>query len=77
MPIHMWNTPGAREVALAFNLLLARVLRSSKRRTRSVFAREEDPVEETPVDQTAVDQTAAAPEPGPVGRPQFMEPHAP
>src|ERR1700742_716639 len=42
MPIHMWNTPGAREVALAFNLLLARVLRSSRRRTRSVFAQEEE-----------------------------------
>src|SRR6201999_1814283 len=42
MPIHMWNTPGAREVALAFNLLLARVLRSSRRRTRSVFAEAED-----------------------------------
>ena len=28
MPIHQWNTPGAREVALAFNLLLARVMRT-------------------------------------------------
>ncbi|HEY8374705.1 MAG TPA: ParA family protein [Pseudonocardiaceae bacterium] len=32
MPIHQWGTPGAREVALAFNLLLARVLRSSRSR---------------------------------------------
>lgn len=31
MPIHQWHTPGAREVALAFNLLLARVLRSGRR----------------------------------------------
>ncbi|TDP97241.1 ParA family protein [Labedaea rhizosphaerae] len=31
MPIHQWNTPGAREVSLAFNLLLARLLRSNAR----------------------------------------------
>ncbi|MFB9908237.1 ParA family protein [Allokutzneria oryzae] len=33
-PIHQWGTPGAREVALAFNLLLARVLRSARGRRR-------------------------------------------
>ncbi|SHF34297.1 ParA family protein [Streptoalloteichus hindustanus] len=32
MPIHQWGTPGAREVALGFNLLLARVLRAGRRR---------------------------------------------
>ncbi len=32
MPIHQWGTPGAREVALAFNLLLARALRSGRSR---------------------------------------------
>ncbi|MCP2334468.1 Cellulose biosynthesis protein BcsQ [Actinoalloteichus cyanogriseus DSM 43889] len=32
MPIHQWGTPGAREVSLAFNLLLARVLRSARGR---------------------------------------------
>ena len=31
MPIHAWGTPGSREVALALNLLLARVLRSRNR----------------------------------------------
>ncbi|MGH3858500.1 ParA family protein [Actinokineospora sp.] len=31
MPIHQWQTPGAREVSLAFNLLLARVLRTGSR----------------------------------------------
>jgi cellulose biosynthesis protein BcsQ len=31
VPIHQWNTPGAREVSLALNLLLARVLRTSGR----------------------------------------------
>jgi cellulose biosynthesis protein BcsQ len=30
IPIHLWGTPGAREVALAFNLLLARTLRASR-----------------------------------------------
>jgi chromosome partitioning protein len=29
-PIHDWGTPGAREVALGFNLLLARVLRAGR-----------------------------------------------
>ncbi|WP_199438997.1 ParA family protein [Umezawaea beigongshangensis] len=36
MPIHEWGTPGAREVALAFNLVLARVLRVSRSRRRPV-----------------------------------------
>jgi cellulose biosynthesis protein BcsQ len=30
-PIHQWPTPGAREVSLAFNLLLARLLRTGGR----------------------------------------------
>lgn len=30
MPIHQWGTPGAREVALGFNLLLARTMRSGR-----------------------------------------------
>lgn len=30
-PIHEWATPGGREIALAFNLVLARMLRSSRR----------------------------------------------
>lgn len=34
LPIHQWATPGAREVALAFNLLLARALRA-RRSSRS------------------------------------------
>ncbi|MGW5647359.1 ParA family protein [Saccharopolyspora sp. NPDC003752] len=32
MPIHQWGTPGAREVALAFNLVLARTLRAGRPR---------------------------------------------
>ncbi|GGM77853.1 MULTISPECIES: ParA family protein [Lentzea] len=36
MPIHEWGTPGAREVALAFNLLLARIQRISRSRRRAV-----------------------------------------
>ncbi|AHI00503.1 ParA family protein [Kutzneria viridogrisea] len=63
MPIHLWNTPGAREVALAFNLLLARVLRATRRRQRPVY--EEPEVEPEPEPQDGV------------GSPQFMEPHLP
>ncbi|MEV6241811.1 ParA family protein [Lentzea sp. NPDC051838] len=36
MPIHEWGTPGGREVALAFNLLLARIQRISRSRRRAV-----------------------------------------
>jgi cellulose biosynthesis protein BcsQ len=32
LPIHQWNTPGAREVSLAFNLLLARLMRAGRSR---------------------------------------------
>ncbi|PRW64417.1 ParA family protein [Actinopolyspora mortivallis] len=39
VPIHQWGTPGAREVALAFNLLLARTLRAG--RSRSVAEEDE------------------------------------
>lgn len=45
MPIHAWGTPGSREVALALNLLLARVMRGVKR-ARPVVR----PEEETDVD---------------------------
>ncbi|GAB2820284.1 ParA family protein [Lentzea nigeriaca] len=38
MPIHEWGTPGAREVALAFNLLLARIQRISRSRRRAVHS---------------------------------------
>lgn len=41
MPIHQWGTPGAREVALALNLLLARVLRVSRSRRRQAQQDEE------------------------------------
>lgn len=30
-PIHEWQTPGGREIALAFNLVLARILRAPRR----------------------------------------------
>jgi chromosome partitioning protein len=35
LPIHQWNTPGAREVSLAFNLLLARIMRAGRGRRGS------------------------------------------
>ena len=44
LPIHQWNTPGAREVSLAFNLLLARIIRASRGRVNAT--RDEEPVEE-------------------------------
>jgi cellulose biosynthesis protein BcsQ len=47
MPIHQWGTPGAREVALAFNLVLARVLRSGRRGRHHEFAWPEDDNDET------------------------------
>jgi chromosome partitioning protein len=42
MPIHQWGTPGAREVALAFNLLLARVLRTGGRGRHQAIAWPDD-----------------------------------
>lgn len=43
MPIHAWGTPGSREVALALNLLLARVLRGVNRaRARPVVRTDEE-----------------------------------
>ncbi|MBV8933259.1 MAG: ParA family protein [Kutzneria sp.] len=66
MPIHLWNTPGAREVSLAFNLLLARVLRSGRRRQRTATEQQEQPA--------AAGSAAQARD---VGRPQFMEPQIP
>lgn len=46
-PIHLWPTPGAREVSLAFNLLLARLLRTGGRgRHQAVPWPDEDDVDE-------------------------------
>lgn len=72
MPIHLWNTPGAREVALAFNLLLARVLRSGRRRQRSVFEPPPEPEVEPEVEVEVEEQPH-----DPIGQPQFMEPQLP
>jgi cellulose biosynthesis protein BcsQ len=45
-PIHQWSTPGAREVSLAFNLLLARLLRTGGRGRHSASALDdEEPTE--------------------------------
>jgi chromosome partitioning protein len=47
MPIHAWGTPGSREVALALNLLLARVLRTAGRpRQRPMIRTTDDEVDE-------------------------------
>ncbi|HEU5470582.1 MAG TPA: ParA family protein [Actinophytocola sp.] len=45
-PIHLWATPGAREISLAFNLLLARLLRTGGRGRHQAIswpARDGDP----------------------------------
>jgi cellulose biosynthesis protein BcsQ len=42
MPIHAWGTPGSREVALALNLLLARVLRTAGRPRQGPMIRTTD-----------------------------------
>ena len=42
MPIHQWGTPGAREVALAFNLVLARALRAGRQRRAELSDDEDD-----------------------------------
>ncbi|ASU78217.1 chromosome partitioning protein ParA [Actinopolyspora erythraea] len=47
VPLHQWGTPGAREVALAFNLLLARTLRSG-RAQRTSETEDEDPRDDLP-----------------------------
>jgi chromosome partitioning protein len=41
LPIHQWNTPGAREVSLAFNLLLARIMRANRGRRSRAAAEDE------------------------------------
>ncbi len=53
-PIHQWPTPGAREVSLAFNLLLARLLRTGGRgRHQAVSWPEEDDEDADLVDDDA------------------------
>lgn len=51
LPIHQWATPGAREVALAFNLLLARALRAG-REQQTADVDEED-LDEDDLDELA------------------------
>jgi chromosome partitioning protein len=46
MPIHQWGTPGAREVSLAFNLLLARVIRAGRSRPERPRSEEVEEFEE-------------------------------
>jgi len=46
-PIHQWPTPGAREVSLAFNLLLARLLRTGGRGRHQAVSWPEDDDEDS------------------------------
>ncbi|WP_052021311.1 ParA family protein [Actinokineospora spheciospongiae] len=60
MPIHQWHTPGAREVSLAFNLLLARVLRTGGRgRHQAIAWPDDDDTDSTDPDPTDPAQRAA------------------
>lgn len=56
MPIHQWHTPGAREVALAFNLLLARVLRTGGRGRHQAIAWPDDDDDKSTDPDEAVNQ---------------------
>ena len=49
-PIHLWPTPGAREVSLAFNLLLARLLRTGGRGRHQAVPWPEDDDEDEDAD---------------------------
>jgi cellulose biosynthesis protein BcsQ len=53
MPIHAWGTPGSREVALALNLLLARVLRNTGRGRPRPLIRTDD-VEDADEDERVI-----------------------
>ncbi|GAB2756667.1 ParA family protein [Salinifilum aidingensis] len=46
VPIHRWDTPGAREIALGFNLLLARTLRAGGRPASEAAPEDDEPDEE-------------------------------
>ncbi|AXB48096.1 ParA family protein [Amycolatopsis albispora] len=44
VPIHEWNSPGAQEIALTFNMVLAKILRSSRAgRHRAAWEAEDEP----------------------------------
>ncbi|MFD9894352.1 ParA family protein [Amycolatopsis sp. NPDC059027] len=50
-PIHEWHSPGAQEIALTFNMVLAKILRSSRAGRHRVKG--EDDVEETGAGEAA------------------------
>lgn len=44
-PIHEWHSPGAQEIALTFNMVLAKILRSSRAGRHRVAGEEDTPAE--------------------------------
>jgi cellulose biosynthesis protein BcsQ len=42
-PIHEWHSPGAQEIALTFNMVLAKILRSSRAGRHRVRGEEDSP----------------------------------
>ncbi|MFG1641620.1 ParA family protein [Amycolatopsis sp. NPDC049252] len=64
-PIHEWHSPGAQEIALTFNMVLAKVLRSNRAGRHRVHGEEpegpdwpEGPAPETPAAPAEVSETA-------------------
>lgn len=54
-PIHEWNSPGAQEIALTFNMVLAKILRSNRAGRHRV--RGEEPDEPETTDEAAPEPT--------------------
>ncbi|MFI5612873.1 ParA family protein [Amycolatopsis sp. NPDC051903] len=52
-PIHEWHSPGAQEIALTFNMVLAKILRSNRAGRHRVHGDEEDGPETTAADAAA------------------------
>ena len=75
-PIHEWSTPGGREIALAFNLVLARMLRSSRRGRHHLEPPEADEEETSGDAERNGSANGSAPQ-APVRRPPANAPRRP
>ncbi|WP_326837201.1 ParA family protein [Amycolatopsis rhabdoformis] len=57
-PIHEWHSPGAQEIALTFNMVLAKILRSGRAGRHRVHGEEDEAPETTAESPAAVSDTA-------------------
>ncbi|MGW4485566.1 ParA family protein [Amycolatopsis sp. NPDC004368] len=57
-PIHEWHSPGAQEIALTFNMVLAKILRSNRAGRHRVRGDEDPETPETTVEPAEVPETA-------------------